>query len=173
MAIQKCHECGKDVSTTAKACPNCGASVKKPLLQKNIGCFGIVISLLIFLWVVSKFSAPSFDSYKEKAKKTSTSTQILAPNKSSVKVATPLKDIKTGDCISTLDSNVCVGESHDSVIAKLGTEYVISQKVTQSPQGFGPVVEREYSVHGKHFFITFGRTDFDGPHRVLKIKRQE
>ena len=48
MAIQKCHECGKDVSTTAKACPNCGASVKKPLLQRNIGCLGgiVIISLL-------------------------------------------------------------------------------------------------------------------------------
>lgn len=63
MAIQKCHECGKDVSTTAKACPNCGASVKKPLLQKNIGCLCIVVSLIVILWMCS---VPSFDSYKEK-----------------------------------------------------------------------------------------------------------
>lgn len=30
MAIIKCHECGKDVSTEAKACPSCGAKVKVP-----------------------------------------------------------------------------------------------------------------------------------------------
>lgn len=80
---------------------------------------------------------------------------------------------KQADCVSTLDSNVCVGESHDSVVAKISKLYVVSQKVTQSPQGFGPVVEREYNIHGNHFFITFGRTGPDGPHRVLKIKTQE
>ena len=30
MALTKCHECGQDVSTQAKACPTCGAQVKKP-----------------------------------------------------------------------------------------------------------------------------------------------
>ncbi|MEX1000143.1 MAG: zinc-ribbon domain-containing protein [Thermodesulfobacteriota bacterium] len=28
MALIKCHECGKDVSTQAKECPNCGALVQ-------------------------------------------------------------------------------------------------------------------------------------------------
>lgn len=27
MALIKCPECGKDVSSTAKACPNCGAPI--------------------------------------------------------------------------------------------------------------------------------------------------
>ncbi len=72
------------------------------------------------------------------------------------------------DCISTLESQVCVGESHDSVIAKLPKEYSRSQKVTQD--SYGAVVEREYIYHGKHFFITFGRTALIGPYRVLKIK---
>jgi predicted nucleic acid-binding Zn-ribbon protein len=30
MALMKCPECGGDVSTTAKACPHCGSTVKKP-----------------------------------------------------------------------------------------------------------------------------------------------
>ena len=30
MALTKCHECGQDVSTQAKACPTCGAPAKKP-----------------------------------------------------------------------------------------------------------------------------------------------
>lgn len=30
MALIKCEECGNDVSTEAKACPKCGAKVKKP-----------------------------------------------------------------------------------------------------------------------------------------------
>lgn len=28
MALQKCHECAKDVSSEAASCPNCGAKVK-------------------------------------------------------------------------------------------------------------------------------------------------
>ncbi|MEI8226289.1 MAG: zinc ribbon domain-containing protein [Bacteroidota bacterium] len=30
MALQKCHECGKDFSSEAKYCSNCGTSVKPP-----------------------------------------------------------------------------------------------------------------------------------------------
>ena len=88
MAIQKCHECGKDVSTTAKACPNCGASVKKPLLQKNIGCL-VVVSLIVLLWIGSKCSVPSFDSYREKAKEGQT-TEKAATDYRSCNV--PMKD---------------------------------------------------------------------------------
>ena len=30
MALINCHECGKEISDQAEACPNCGAPVKKP-----------------------------------------------------------------------------------------------------------------------------------------------
>lgn len=38
MAMTKCKECGKDISTTAKTCPHCGASTS-PILDAvgNIG----------------------------------------------------------------------------------------------------------------------------------------
>ena len=35
MALTKCHECGKDVSTEAKNCPSCGAKVVKPKEPKK------------------------------------------------------------------------------------------------------------------------------------------
>lgn len=46
MALVKCSECGKDISTSAKACPNCGAKLKRPGsgLLKLLG-WGIVIVL--------------------------------------------------------------------------------------------------------------------------------
>jgi hypothetical protein len=31
MALTKCHECGRDVSDQAKACPNCGAPIGGPV----------------------------------------------------------------------------------------------------------------------------------------------
>ena len=30
MALIACHECGKEISDQAEACPHCGAPVKKP-----------------------------------------------------------------------------------------------------------------------------------------------
>lgn len=53
MALVKCHECGKDVSTQAAACPNCGApprplpqaATKRENKAKNVvsGIIGIVV----------------------------------------------------------------------------------------------------------------------------------
>lgn len=53
MSLQACHECGKDVSSEAAACPHCGAKVKaiKPVKEKKptskttyalLGLLGIV-----------------------------------------------------------------------------------------------------------------------------------
>jgi len=36
MALIKCHECGKDVSTSAEACPHCGYPFKKNTVSKPI-----------------------------------------------------------------------------------------------------------------------------------------
>lgn len=41
MSLIKCHECGKEFSTDAKACPSCGAKRKK-----SVGIIGIVLALL-------------------------------------------------------------------------------------------------------------------------------
>lgn len=34
MAMTTCHECGKDLSTTAESCPHCGARPPKPKKTK-------------------------------------------------------------------------------------------------------------------------------------------
>lgn len=47
MALIKCHECGNEVSTEAKACPKCGATVRIPSQPKapakfsKVGWFAI------------------------------------------------------------------------------------------------------------------------------------
>ena len=39
MALKKCKECGNEVSTKAKKCPNCGAPVKA---SSSVGCLTII-----------------------------------------------------------------------------------------------------------------------------------
>ena len=49
MALQKCRECGNRISTKAKACPSCGAPIKKRSSLPARGCatilviFGIIV----------------------------------------------------------------------------------------------------------------------------------
>ena len=47
MALVKCKECGKEVSTKADACPNCGAKVKKPT-----GCGTLIVVTLVGVLVL-------------------------------------------------------------------------------------------------------------------------
>ncbi len=42
MALIKCKECGAEVSSSAKACPKCGAKVKRP-----IGAAGVLVAIAI------------------------------------------------------------------------------------------------------------------------------
>ena len=47
MALIKCKECGKDVSTEAESCPNCGAVLKKKKGNTNYVLTGILILIVL------------------------------------------------------------------------------------------------------------------------------
>lgn len=78
MSLQKCHECGKDVSSEAKSCSNCGAPVKTiPSVQpiqndpkessksKFLVLIGILVTFIIFMILLSKEDRISEDRYKQ------------------------------------------------------------------------------------------------------------
>ena len=58
MALVACKECGSEVSTDAKACPKCGATVG----ARQYGCGTLVLILLVGLLLVGLFSKPDFAS---------------------------------------------------------------------------------------------------------------
>ena len=59
MALIKCPECGKEISDTAKACPNCGYRLKKLDIAKHkkISTYILIIGILLFvcsiIWIIS------------------------------------------------------------------------------------------------------------------------
>ncbi len=73
MAIIKCHECGKDVSTEAKNCPGCGAKVKKQ--KKPVGIVGIAFTVLIGFIVFSVVSGTKRAEEQEAARQASLTPQ--------------------------------------------------------------------------------------------------
>lgn len=48
MALQKCKECGNEISSQASSCPKCGAPVKKST-KKPSGCLVLIIVLIAFI----------------------------------------------------------------------------------------------------------------------------
>jgi len=44
VALKPCRECQKEISTDAKACPNCG---KRSPHRKNVSCLGVFLALLV------------------------------------------------------------------------------------------------------------------------------
>lgn len=51
MAIKKCKECGKEVSTKANQCPNCG--VKNPTQSLTKKLISVILGLLLIGWFCS------------------------------------------------------------------------------------------------------------------------
>ncbi len=57
MAMSNCKECGKQVSTTATTCPNCGASepTEKKEKNKKIRIWGLILGLILFFHYFFRF----------------------------------------------------------------------------------------------------------------------
>lgn len=51
MALKKCKECNKEISTTAKACPHCGAKSTATKIQ-DMGCAMMLIPVFIILLIL-------------------------------------------------------------------------------------------------------------------------
>lgn len=75
MALMKCHECGKDVSTSANNCSHCGAKVKNPT---SLGTkLVLIFSAIPFLIVVVSLAKRS-PAGNENVKPPLTPEQIAA-----------------------------------------------------------------------------------------------
>jgi hypothetical protein len=55
--IDRCPDCGKDLSTEAQACPHCGKPVSKPLETTAKVVFGIIGGILLAIRYHSRFRA--------------------------------------------------------------------------------------------------------------------
>jgi hypothetical protein len=65
MVLIKCKDCGRDVSTSAAACPGCGAPIANAPIEKKtgsgagVGCLVIGIVAVGLMIVVGQMDAPS------------------------------------------------------------------------------------------------------------------
>lgn len=83
MALKQCKECGEKVSTKAKACPSCGAVLKKE--RQSIGCGGLILILII----IGIFGSIIGGNNSSKTNTTSTQT-----NTTKIKTKKPVNTVK-------------------------------------------------------------------------------
>jgi len=92
MALQKCHECGHDVSSTAKKCPNCGAAVKHKMPKgcaAALGIFGAFIVVMMGLGMITK------SCEDRKIEKDRIQNEKILANEEAKRKDTFIKDIDT------------------------------------------------------------------------------
>lgn len=66
MAIRKCRECGKPVSSKARNCPNCGVKIRRSFGLATLGCFTFLVlafcgGMLGFVAGISNDMNPALD----------------------------------------------------------------------------------------------------------------
>lgn len=141
----KCRECGKEVSTEAKACPHCGA--KKPV-PKKVGPIGTAIVVLIGLVIFWPFlsgdagtsappPAPTPEQVAAKAKRDATFNQTVAAAKA-VKQALRDPDSLTWESIRANDdaSVICLEYRAKNGFGGMNREFAVfvKGKASQKPE---------------------------------------
>lgn len=80
MALIKCTECGKEISSNAKTCPNCGNTIKQGEIEKEITAtisiakklaivLIVVLSIIIVFFFVTGYLIPAHTYYNQTTNK--------------------------------------------------------------------------------------------------------
>lgn len=106
MALMKCKECGNEVSTSAGACPKCGAPVVlAPNAAKRIGkgvglgCAGalVVVAILVGIGTATKNSADKAAAQVGALEQRAATATESSPDIHAVALATLLADYKSNE----------------------------------------------------------------------------
>lgn len=134
MALTKCEECKKEVSSKAKECPHCGAPVESKGTGLSLGQFLVlVIAVMVFIgWIGDKFSGSSTGNTSSMPQKVEVAT--------SDKEKEAQKDIKTKNPVPQLSK--LTNKSQEEVEQILGVPDSTSEGTLQ---GYD-VIRNEYLV---------------------------
>lgn len=128
----KCKECGKDISTEAKVCPNCGAKSKK-----NVGILGVIFAGLFGLMVFT-CNSPNTTSPKPEptaAEKAASAKRELVFQKVVLALKTIKSSARNPDSIAweSIDANedgsvICVAYRGQNGFGGMSKEVVVLAK---------------------------------------------
>lgn len=164
MALIKCKECGHQVSSTAQACPNCGAQVAR----KPIGCGSAIV--IVFLALVIAVSAQLIFHSDTSPSAPSSPPEPTINTLPSPQVSKPepvFEDVKS---ITVYGKKIKIGTTSDAVVEILAGYTPEKQDVMEDHSIRGSlIVQKYYRADSKHFSLTFARKRADGPYIVHSI----
>jgi hypothetical protein len=113
MALTKCGECGREVSTSAATCPNCGARVKASAFKGcGQGCaIGVaaLFGLLLLVLIISVSRGPSPSSSTPSAPASSVDTpgtvEVQGVRTSVAEVEKSIAELRSAGFITSINSN--------------------------------------------------------------------
>jgi hypothetical protein len=111
MAMIKCKECGKEVSTKAGTCPNCGVKIIDP--KGCLGCLGLILILSVGFIIFSYISISKKEAERLKVSEEAKQQKMIKDEKelSVAKAAgfETVKEYKENKCRKDLQ---CWGDKH-------------------------------------------------------------
>lgn len=173
MALVKCRECEREVSSSAKVCPGCGIKHPQPI---NWIAWGCLIGAFLFLLLIGGIR----ESFRDKPKTTGATKAYFLEGVPYVK-NDPFPDVKestpatetekeeTLQSITVRGKEIRVGDTFDHVLTILKNSDQVGQEVSSNDRG-SLLLWKRYKVAGKKFTLTVSRTDDPGPYRIIKIK---
>ncbi len=121
MAIYACKECGKEMSTTASACPHCGA---KP---NRTSAFTWIVAgffaLMIFIWIVGSFNRDKMTEAEAAKAAALTPAQRAAAEKQAVKKRAQEQRERQEDAIAYACKDWVRKSLHDPDSAKFEDDF--------------------------------------------------
>lgn len=135
MALIKCKECKHEVSTQAKTCPHCGASV-----YQSIGCGGALLAIIITVVLVYFSVLPSINtsSNKSSRKKNPDNIEICVMTRSFVERSLKAPSTAKFPSCSSLK------------IVRLGDQAYRVSSYVDAQNSFGAMLRKYYTVEIKY-----------------------
>lgn len=129
MAIKKCKECGKEVSTSAKVCPHCGK--KHPVggltLPAKIGLVILVLWAIGYMVGKNHDTSSSSQSASSSESKTTESGVLLTEGGGKIKDKHP--QWSNDDCNTIAEKQIRIGMTAEQVEMAWGKPHQINSTV--------------------------------------------
>lgn len=141
MALRKCKECGKDVSTKAKSCPNCGAIAKK-----QTSCLTYFVAIFLIYVLIKMFNGSS--NYTSQSSNSSNASQksTISKTRSSESLTadafTMCQRFVKNELVSPATAEFC--SILDAEIKELPNRKFSIYGYVDSQNGFGAVVRTRF-----------------------------
>jgi hypothetical protein len=142
MALMTCHECGHEVSTQAKACPTCGAQVKKPS-GTRLGLFLLAVIGGFVLLALATRDHSARDQQRQPT--SSTPEQMREPSETAREIPAVSKPISPAEQQRQLKKDIIDAVDFKMTWEKGGFGSVLIADVTLTNKSAHPIKDVELS----------------------------